>query len=451
MSSRKSWFSYLGVLWGVVVGCMVLTLTTLVVGAWGHEIGDEGIRFVQIEAKTREDRTAIANMGVSIESIRSDSVWGFAHENALKRLKSVGIKVMGSHDLSILGDGKLGGLDFPPSDARFHNYLEAIAALQEMADKNPDIAKISSIGKSIDGRDILAIHINTSPEALESGTSGKPGVIFMGAHHAREHLSVEIPLMLVQYLLDNRRDPKIAALLDTRDIWVIPMVNPDGAEWDISSGKYRWWRKNRRNNGNGTFGVDLNRNYGFKWGTGGSDTDPASDVFMGKTPFSEPETQAVRAFVEAHLNAKVLLSFHTFSELILYPWGHTYDSVGSNRDLQVFEKMATTMAQWNKYKPQQSSDLYIASGDTTDWAYGEHGIFAFTFELSPKSMFEGGFYPGARVIDRVFQDNLKPCLYLIDVADDPYKVLDHSPRGWLRNYVEPRIPHSLMWETHPLQ
>ena len=112
--------------------------------------------------------------------------------------------------------------------------------------------------------------------------------------------------------------------------------------------------------------------------------------------------------------------------------------------------MAQTMAQWNKYTPQQSSELYIASGDTTDWAYGAHGIFAFTFELSPKSMWDGGFYPGQGVIDRVFNDNLRPLMYMLEVTADPYKVLSHSPSGWLDSYVAPQLDERNFWETHPL-
>ena len=145
---------------------------------------------------------------------------------------------------------------------------------------------------------------------------------------------------------------------------------------------------------------------------------------MGPKPFSEPETLAVKEFVEAHANIRVLLSFHTFSELILYPWGGKYDGVGG-RDQQVFEKMAQTMSKWNRYKPQQASDLYIASGDTCDWAYGTQNIFCFTFELSPKSMWNGGFYPGAKVIDKTFQANVNPALYLIEHAADPYAVLNN--------------------------
>jgi len=399
---------------------------------------------VELPASSRTDRSRIADLGVSIEAVRSDRVWGFASPSVIARLKAAGIPVHSEHadDLAIF--------DFPPADSRFHNYSETIAALKSLTQKHADICRLQSIGKSIENREILAIHINTEPEALLEGRSNKPGALFLGNHHAREHLSLEVPLMFAQYLLEHRQDAQIQRLLETRDIWIVPTVNPDGLEFDIATGSYKWWRKNRRANHDGSSGVDLNRNYSFKWGTGGSSNDPTSDVYMGPEPFSEPETKSVREFIDAHANLKVLLSFHTFSELILYPWGHTYDSIGNNRDRLVFEKMAKTMATWNRYKPQQASDLYIASGDTTDWAYGTHGIFAFTFELSPSSSMDGGFYPGARVIDKVFQDNLKPCLYLLDLADDPYRAVERQPGRWLRNYVEPSIPAELFWETHPL-
>ena len=99
--------------------------------------------------------------------------------------------------------------------------------------------------------------------------------------------------------------------------------------------------------------------------------------------------------------------------------------------------MAKTMAQWNGYTPEQSSQLYIASGDTTDWAWGAHKIFAFTFELTPKSMWNGGFYPGAGAIASTFAANLKPALYLLDLADDPYRAV--SPSEALARLPAPRL------------
>lgn len=410
------------------------------------------MRWVEIAARDKFERSKVAGEGVSIEAVRSTSVWGFATKKKVAQLKAQGFKILGDFKQDVARGGHetgFGTMDFPVSDARFHNYAETVAMLRSLNSKHADITKLVSIGKSLEGRDIWAFHINTSEDAIQSGRSTKPGAIFMGNHHAREHLSNEIPLLFIDHLLANRTDARIGKLLDERDIWIIPIVNPDGVEWDISTGRYKMWRKNRHRNADGSFGVDLNRNYGFMWGTGGSDKDPTSDVYMGEQPFSEPETQVIRDFVEAHLNAKVLLTVHTFSELILYPWGHKHESISKGRDLAVFEKMAKTMAQWNRYTPEQSSDLYIASGDTTDWAYGAHGIFAFTFELSPKSQWEGGFYPGAGVIDRVFNDNLQPMLYLLETAADPYAVVEAKPTPSLENYHVPALPEAVLKTGNP--
>ncbi|MBI4248827.1 MAG: zinc carboxypeptidase [Elusimicrobia bacterium] len=316
--------------------------------------------------------------------------------------------------------------DFPPRDAVYHNYQETLAFLQDLQAANPNLISVFSIGQTHEKRQIQAIRFNTTEKG--SAPSQKPGIVFMGTHHSREHLSTEVPLLLAKHLAEAYRaagkDSEFARLLEQRDITIIPLVNPDGSEYDIATGSYRWWRKNRKINGDGNIGVDLNRNYGFHWGEGGASDQTSSDIYKGPAGFSEPESSAVRDFVSAKTNVKVLLSYHTFSELILYPWGHSNSPVDNPKDRETFKKLAETMAQWNGYTPEQSSDLYIASGDTTDWAYGEKGIFAFTFELSPKDMWGGGgFYPGAEAVAKTFQANLKPALYLIEVADNPYKVL----------------------------
>lgn len=398
-------------------------------------------RFIQVQAFARNERSQIANDGMSIEFVRSDSVWGFANENAIRKLKNDGFKILSNLDQTVGRgghEGDLNALNFPPSDRKYHTYEQVKDVLNQLAQKNPDLAQVQSIGKTIENRDILALHLNSTPESLTQSRSNKPGVIFMGNHHAREHLSVEVPLMLAEYLLLHRADPQIESLLNTRDIWILPMINPDGSEFDIEGEIYKYWRKNRRINADGSHGVDLNRNYGFKWGTGGSDSDTTSDIYMGASPFSEPETQAVRDFVTEHSNTTILLSFHSYSELILYPWGHSESPIENQRDFAVFKKMAETMSNWNHYTPEQNSDLYVTSGDTTDWAYGERGIFAFTFELSPGSLGEGGFYPGSQLIDQVFKSNLKPCLYLIDLASNPYQVLNPNP-----NLLQELNPNSI--------
>jgi carboxypeptidase T len=400
-------------------------------------------RFIQTDAQTRESRTLATNLGMSIEFVRSDSSWGFADAKTIAKLEENGIRVIGNFDRKIGRAGHEGGERFPGEDERFHDYTELKAELFRMEKENPEVAKVHVIGSSYEGREIYALQLNTNHRARRKARSNKPGAIYLGAHHAREHLSTEIPLLFADYLLKNKRDPKISALLESRDVWIVPLVNPDGSEYDISDDRYHLWRKNRRPNDDGTFGTDLNRNYGYRWGGAGASGEPNSDIFRGPKPFSEPETQAIKKFVEDRGNAKVLLSFHTYSELILYPWGYRFESIDRKKDLEVFETMAKTMAQWNLYKPQQSSDLYITSGDTTDWAYGEHGIFAFTFELSPATIFEGGFYPGQAAIDPTFAANLKPALYLLEMADDPYRAVSQDSQNGNRA-VRNRF------EIHPL-
>ena len=166
--------------------------------------------------------------------------------------------------------------------------------------------------------------------------------------------------------------------------------------------------------------MDLNRNYGYKWGGAEPPRAPATTP-TAASAFSERSRARCGISIEAHPNLKILLSYHTFSELILYPWGHTNDPISDGRALRAYQAMAQKMAEMTGYTPEQSSDLYIASGDTTDWSWGAKKIFSFTFELTPASMWAGGFYPGAGVIDSTFQKNIAPALYLIDLADDPYR------------------------------
>lgn len=395
----------------IFLGLTLLSLMTL--GPSGYSKDTEQF-WLKVKAKDKFERSVIANTGASIEVTEEDYVIVYATKTEKEMLENLGWVEVSFPFL---------GRDFPKEDQAFHNYFELQRELESLNNQNPDISKIISIGRSVEGRDILALQISGQ---FERGNE-LPAVIFMGGHHAREHVSVEVPLGLAKYLIENynKGNQRVKSLVDSRVIHIIPAVNPDGLEYDIEDGRYKMWRKNRTPHGGNVYGVDLNRNYAYKWGTGGSSNSKSSDTYMGPQPFSEPETQAIKNYVEAHQNISILLSFHTFSELILYPWGHTYDPISQQQDRLVHETMAKKMATWNKYTPQQSSDLYIASGDTTDWSYGQHKIISFTFELDPKNtgFGGGGFYPGAKVIPEVIQKNIEPALYLLEHADNPYRVL----------------------------
>ncbi|MNJ99805.1 Carboxypeptidase T precursor [compost metagenome] len=373
--------------------------------------------WMKVKAAGQFERSVVANTGVSIEAVREDFVVAIGNLEEKNTLEKMGLVEVSFPLISMM--------DFPAEDAPYHNYTEMLDKLRALTTGHSAISRLSSIGKTPEGRDIWAVRISGDLASADK----MPAAIFMGGHHAREHLSIELPLYYVEYLLTEyaNGNPRIQRLVNSRDIHIIPMVNPDGAEFDISTGSYKMWRKNRSRNANGTYGVDLNRNYGYGWGGGGAGNNPNSETYRGTAAFSEPETQAIKKYVEDHQNITMLLSFHTFSELILYPWGNTNQSISNARDRQVHEVMAQKMAQWNGYKAQQSAALYIASGDTTDWSYGEEKIISFTFELDPADgpwTGSGGFYPGAKVIPEVQRKNLEPVLYMIEYADNPYRVLE---------------------------
>jgi carboxypeptidase T len=367
--------------------------------------------WLEIAAKDKYERTALANEGYDIVSVEDDRVIIIGNENTLQRAHATG-KLLSRYKET------LSPFDFPTKDQNFHNYKELTDEITTLAQNNPQIVSLSSIGTSYEGRDIWSLRLSASN--IEGSL---PASIFMGGHHAREHVSVEVPLRLAQYLVDeyNKKNPRIVAMLNSFEIYIIPTVNPDGKEFDVASGSYKSWRKNRSKNSTGNFGVDLNRNYGYGWGGAGASASTSDDTYRGPSAFSESETQTVKRFIETHTNITTLLSYHTFSQLVMWPWGHLDEELQNKKDLSVFKTMGAKMAKWNGYKPMKSGDLYLASGDTCDWAYGEHGIFAFTFELDPQSFFGGGFYPGQGVLDSVFQKNLEPALYLIEASDNPYK------------------------------
>ena len=374
-------------------------------------------KVVVLEAKTREERSRLIEQGIDILSVD---------------LKRGEVKALvDEKDLSLLSAGKIKAesffdslpLTYPGEDQEFHDYAELTEALFELQNQYPHLIRVFSIGQTFEGRDIWAVRLGTTEDF------DYPSVIFLGGHHAREHLSVEVALRHLKMWTETlgtgvgKDHSKLTSLFSERTAYFVPLVNPDGAEFDIEGGRYKMWRKNRFPNTNGTFGVDLNRNYGFQWATGGSSAQPRSDVYHGTHGFSEAETQSVRDFVESVQGATTVLSYHTFSELILYPWGHTYDRIGNREDHETHRLLARRMSRWNDYTPQQASDLYIASGDTCDWAYGELGKICFTFELDPSSSWRGGFYPGARIINSVVEKNREPALFLLEYADDPRRIL----------------------------
>ncbi|WP_306999195.1 M14 family metallopeptidase [Amycolatopsis thermophila] len=307
--------------------------------------------------------------------------------------------VTGAALLTAAAPARAAAADFPAGDEGYHTYAEVTAELQKAAANHPDLVALSSVGKSFEGRDLNVLKISDDVAADE----GEPEVLFTCNQHAREHLTTEMCLHIVQRFTDGyATDPNVRAMVDGHVIWVIPNVNPDGSEYDISGTDYKYWRKNRKPVAGGDeIGADLNRNWGYKWGCcDGSSSRPASETYHGPAAFSEPETQAVSRFVDSRVvggtqRIKAHIDFHTYSELVLWPFGHTKDDTGEGMTAEEnarFRDVGQRMAGTNGYQAKQSSDLYVTDGDINDWMWGTHKILSYTFEMYPTGPFPG-FYP----------------------------------------------------------
>jgi carboxypeptidase T len=253
--------------------------------------------------------------------------------------------------------------------------------------------------------------------------SHPPGVLFDALTHGLEHLSLEMPLAIMGWLLDGYgHDPTITRLVETRAIFIVFDVNPDGAAFDIAGGRFHEWRKNRQPEPGGAIGTDLNRNYPSHWGCCGLvSSKPASAYYRGSAPFSAPETQAMRDFVrslvfDGRQEIRVSISFHASGRLILWPYGYTTTAIPGDMTAsahKTFVALGTAMARLNGYRPEQASSLYLDSGTARDWYYGSEGIFAFTFELGT-----GTYQPSAAIGPETAR-NRSAILYLIGMADCP--------------------------------
>lgn len=302
----------------------------------------------------------------------------------------------------------------------YHSTLELETDLRVLERDHPGLASLREIGETLEKRKIWALKISDNAAADE----GEPAVLFTGCHHAREWISVEVPFLFAKYLLEHYdSDAGVRGLVDASEIWVVPVVNPDGLEYSIHV--YRYWRKNRRANADGTFGVDINRNYGLAWGIDneGSSGYPGSDIYRGTGPFSEPETAAVRRlFSGASIDFRAMISYHSYGQDVLYPWGYTTEPAPADASLAA---LAGTMAgliassRGTVYTPGQASRaLYLTNGDTIDWAYGVAGAPAFTIELPPVDIDHGGFFNDEAAIAAVFEENLPAMIYLASYAVD---------------------------------
>lgn len=304
--------------------------------------------------------------------------------------------------------GPVAGLSALPFSQGYHRYHELATEFVNATINYPDLfSPLISIGSSYEGRPMWVARMTANAQAVHPD---RPAVLFTGGQHGKEHLGVEMCLHIMLMLIAGHTTPgsELFGLLQKVVVFIAPNVNPDGSEWDFDHTPGTW-RKNRQAlEGTTDIGIDLNRNWPYKWREGGAEGKPSMDSYEGPAPLSAPESLALSQFISAHAvdgseRIRGAIDFHTFAELVLYPFGytktHTPEGMSSTQR-ERFRKVAIDMQTAMKvpgkadYKVMQSAyqvTVGSKSGVLIDWEWGQHKIFAFTIELPPKWEDEGQY------------------------------------------------------------
>ncbi len=302
----------------------------------------------------------------------------------------------------------------------FRTFAQIVALLDSLSAANPNIMTAKfSVGQTYEGEDIWVVKVSDNPNVDED----EPEVFYNSYIHAREPAGAAALLTVLKYLVANYgTDQEATDIVNNRELFFMPVVNPDGVIYNeltnLDGGGL--WRKNRRPTG-ANIGIDLNRNFGFKWGYDdiGSSPSTGSDVYRGPSAFSEVETQVLRDFVISR-DFSVCNNIHSYSNLFIWPYG--YDRVFTHQE-DFFANLGDSLAQYNGYAPDVSWTLYPTNGAADDWMWGDTiskpRFVSLTTEIGGSI---DGFWPAPTRIPVLEAENLQPNLFLAKIADNPLRL-----------------------------
>ncbi len=342
------------------------TLMRLSPDIWSHEVGTGGFIDARIPAETL---AALQASRLDYEVLIGD--------------------VQKAIDVSM--QPARGGIAADPFFNAYRRLDDITAYMNTLRALRPDLVTIEQAGLSLQNRPINVMRLTSS-----TGGANKPGVFLNGCQHAREWITPAAVMYIADTLVRGYgTDARVTALLDSRVFYLVAVSNPDGYNYSWTTD--RLWRKNRR----GNYGVDLNRNWGFGWGGPGSSDNQNTEIYRGTAPFSEPESAALAGYVRAHLNIDRHVDIHSYSQLVLYPWGWTRDLCPDDETFgPLGEDIAGAMgAPYGMfYRPGPVfTNIYPASGVASDWTYGERGAFGFGFELRDTGQY-GFLLPADQIV-----------------------------------------------------
>jgi carboxypeptidase A5 len=309
----------------------------------------------------------------------------------------------------------------------YRTYAEISAFIDSLVATYPAMASRVSAGPSLQGRDIFGIRI-TGPGGPPAGA--KPQVLLNSLQHAREWITGATSMWIANQLLASyATDSRVRRLADQYEWIIIPVVNPDGYVYTWSTN--RLWRKNRRDNGNGTTGVDTNRNWGYQWGGEGASALGSDETYRGAGPFSEPETQAMRDFILANPRIVIAVDIHSYSQLILSPWSYTAAPCPDASIFDIlnagFEAAVESVHGMNYTAGPTYTTIYPASGAAGDWTYGAAGALGWGMELRDTG--QNGFTLPADQIVPTSEETWAGLAWVADWLLDNPPLLITFPRG----------------------
>ncbi len=421
----------------LVLGCVVLASSGV---AWATEGAEAPVRYdghmlVRVDVRSEADLTLLQaispdlwtdNPGIGLVDARIPPAQVAALEGS-----GLSYKVLQSD----LGPALRLHEQPAPTRSDWDHYwplTEMDTWLTNMVATYPTLCSVSSIGNSIEGRPIKVLRISGP------GTGTKPAVFYHGGIHAREWIGPPMIAYLATYLVTNYGvDPCVTSLVDRTEFFLTLTVNPDGYNYTWTTD--RLWRKNRRANAGGCYGVDCNRNWATGWGGGGSSGNACDETYRGTRAFSEPETQALASFIIAHTNIRTYMDYHSYSQLLMWPYGYTntlppepdrttFDTLGQAMQALIFGVHGVFYEQGPIY-----TTIYQASGGSVDWVYGVQHRFGFTIELRDTGTY-GFELPPAQILPTC-EENLPALLHLSQFASNdlmfsfPSGLPQRLPRG----------------------
>lgn len=373
---------------------------------------------------TSREISKVKELGFVTELLIDDVSQWYVERNAGADLKEIVRKAMlEPSDYPVPQDFELG------SCGGFCTIDECYAHLDNMYALYPELitqkAPISDL-VTFENRPVYYVKLSDNPNENED----EPQVLYTGMHHAREGIGMQVQLYFMYYLLENYATNKeVQDLVNNTELYFIPIFNIDGYARNIQTNPSGggMWRKNRSPNSDGSFGTDINRNYGFYWGYDdeGSSPIPYDETYRGSAPFSELETQMMKEFCEAH-NFKLAINFHSYSNLFLYAWGYTPDP---SPDENVFSEYSKYMTADNHYTyGPGSTTIYPTNGGSDDWMYGEQTTKNKILSWTPEIGNDGdGFWPATQRIIPLCQENMLLAILAARYSGTYGEIIDQTP------------------------